>query len=216
MEEYYCEIAEYIKSSGDNKQNDAEEKVLKAAQNGSIQAQWLCWVIFNVEQKLADISQLSNQINQYISAVLLKCHQNNQRTVTYFPWLKNIVKLRHEHERMVHSYCLHLAIKAFREAHSCSRGDAINTLVQHAMEQTPSERQSGKTKFFERFNTIPKLKKELRYYKQNYKNWTFLFENFVDFSFSPPFKFQPPSQYTYDTHASIIFKNILVDLKVQS
>ncbi|MBI2791362.1 MAG: hypothetical protein HYX61_05340 [Gammaproteobacteria bacterium] len=216
MEEYYCKIAEHIKNSNDNTQDDSEGKIVETAKNASIRAQWLCWVVFNVEQRIADKVQSSNLINQYISGILLKCHQNDQKATVYFPWLKKPEKLRDEHERMVHSYFLHLAIKAFREAHRCSRREAINTLAKHAMEQTSSERKSGKTKFFERFNTTPKLEKELRYYKQNYKNWAFLFEIFVDFSFSPPFKFQPPGQYTYDTHASILFKKILVDLKVQS
>jgi hypothetical protein len=220
MEEYFIKLAEYFENNSFVSELDlvdSEKELVNAAKNGSSQAQYICWTTYNAEQKMDDNKgQLSNLINRYISKILLKCQKPNKQMSRYFPWLKKAEKLRDEHERMIHSYCLPLIIKAITEGHECSRDDAIQALVQFAMQQTPKERNSDKTKFFERFNTISKLEKELKYYKQNYKNWTFLFENFEDHSFPRPFKFQAPGQLKYDTDVSFVFKSLLADLKVQN
>lgn len=219
MEEYFSELAVRIENSHyvrEQNTDNAEKVVVDAAKNGSEKAQWICWAIFNAEQKIADDKvHPSNLINRYVSGILLKCQRTNQPISSNFPWIKKAENIREEHERMIHSYLLHLILKVIRELNDdCSMEIAIIALAEHAMQQTPVERANGKTKFFQRFNTISKLEKELKYYKRNYEKWAFLFETFVDLRFSHPFKFSLPSQYAYNTDLSTLFQNILVDLKV--
>lgn len=154
--------------------NHIKEKtslMVKKAKEGSLEAQLVCWEVYN--RCLKDGYLPTNELAIYIGKILLDVHLQKEKIESYLPFFKSADKIVRDRKRMLNTAFVKQLLRNTTIKNSCTMVEAVDIFIKYIEPGCSLEAEPKGKEFFRRLNTPEKIKKELRYFAQNYSKWHF-------------------------------------------